>query len=447
MNTFRTAGDGHAHAHTRVMVFALALALALGLSPAHAQSHYGQPGTYVIRNATITIAPGRVMENGTVVIMDGRITAVGTRVTEPANATVIDATGKRVYAGMIDSHTSLGITEIGSVPAMEDVQELGDINPHMRAIVAVNPSNEIIPVSRVNGITSVITAPEGGLLSGQAALMHLDGWTWEDMAIKPTAAFVINYPRAGGGFGGFFGGTPSPDAQRAAELRVAREVDQLKAFLAQGRGYAQARAGGATDTDLAFESLRALFDGTVPALISANTEEQIEGALALADSFGIRPIILGGDQAWRIAGELARRNVPVILGSTMSVPANDEPYDAAYANAAALHRAGVKFAFSTGGAANVRHLPYHAALAVAYGLPAEAAWRALTVAPAEIWGVADRLGTLEAGKSADLFITSGDPLDIRSVVSEVFIEGKRIPMDDRHTRLYELWRSRPAPTE
>ena len=428
----------------------LGIGMGLGVFPGalHAQATMGQPGTYVIRGGTVVPRAGERLENASVLIRDGRIAAVGANVQAPAGAIEIDARGKFVYPGMIDSHTTLGLTEIGSVAGTEDRTELGDFNPHVRALVAVTASNELLPVTRANGVTAAITAPAGGLISGQAALLHLDGWTWEDMAIRPVAALAIQYPRAGGGGGGFGGFTLSPEQERSAEQRVQRQVQELKDFLALARDYERARTGGSRAMDVKLEALRPLMRGEVPALITADTPEQIRGALALADEFGLKPIIRGGDQAYAVAAELARRRVPVILGGTMSTPPSDAPYDAIYANAGVLHRAGVRFAFSSGSAANSRHLPYHAALAIAYGLPAEAAWHALTSAPAEIWGVADRLGTIEVGKSADLFVTTGDPLDIRSQVQDVFIEGRRQSRDDRHTRLYELWSNRPrAPTQ
>jgi imidazolonepropionase-like amidohydrolase len=192
-----------------------------------------------------------------------------------------------------------------------------------------------------------------------------------------------------------------------------------------------------------YEALRPLMRGEVPALISADTDEQIREAVELGREFGIRVIINGGRDAWKVRDLLAQNDVPVVLGSIQSTPAADAPYDALFAQPGVLHEAGVKFAFSTGGSANARHVPYHAALAVGYGLPKDAAMRALTIWPAEMFGAADRIGTIEAGKLANLFVATGDPLDIRTQVSELFIKGRRVPMDDRHSRLYEKYNARP----
>ena len=416
-----------------------AIIAALLPAAAAAQFSQGQPGTYVIRGGTVVPVSGPAVR-ADVLVRDGKIAAVGPNVTA-TGATVIDATGKFVYPGLIDSSTNLGLSEISSVPATVDVNEAGTYKPHMRAIVAVNPSSELIAVTRVNGVTTAISQPEGGIISGQAALIRLDGWTQTEMAIRSSAGFVINYPRAGGGGRGGFGG--GAGAGENAN-RVEEQIAELRDFLFRAREYDRIRSAGNENIDLPLEAMRPLMQGKVPAVFGADTKEQIEGALKLADEFGLKPVISGGDEAWKVASELARRNVPVVLGTLLSTPGNDQPYDAIYALPGVLQRAGVKIAFATGGGANARHVPYDAALAVAYGLDPEAALRALTIWPAEIWGVADQIGSIEVGKAADLFVASGDPLDVRTTVSEVLIGGKRIPWDDRHTRLYEKYNTRPS---
>jgi len=252
---------------------------------------------------------------------------------------------------------------------------------------------------------------------------------------------VINYPRAGGGGRGGFGGGAGGGENAN---RVDEQIAELRDFLFRAREYDRIRSAGNDNIDLPLEVMSPLMQGKVPAVFSADTKEQIDGALKLADEFGLKPVISGGDEAWKVASELARRNVPVVLGTLLSTPGSDQPYDAIYALPGVLQRAGVKIAFATGGGANARHVPYDAALAVAYGLDPEAALRALTIWPAEIWGVADQIGSIEVGKAADLFVASGDPLDVRTTVSEVLIGGKRIPWDDRHTRLYEKYNTRPS---
>jgi imidazolonepropionase-like amidohydrolase len=378
-----------------------------------------------------------------VLIQDGRIAAVGASVNAPAGATTIDATGKFIYPGMWDAFTPIGLAEIGGIATMNLRSEIGDYNPHNRAIVAINVESEMIAITRSTGVLNVLTAPSGGVISGQAAALHLSGWTWEDMAAKVDAAYVMNYPRSGGGGRGFGGFQPSQQQQQAAEERMRREVGELKDMLRLARSYDEARVAGASDFDLKLEAMRPLINGQVTALVSADDEEQIRGAISLADTFGLKIAIQGGREAWKVAELLAQKNVPVILSSIQSTPGQDEPYDAVYAQPGVLHRAGVKFAFSTGGASNARHVPFHAALATAYGLPADAAMLALTQWPAEIFGI-DDLGSIAPGKIANVFIADGDPLDIRTTVEEVFIKGRHVPLDDRHTRLYEKWNARPV---
>jgi imidazolonepropionase-like amidohydrolase len=409
-------------------------------TPVRAQPQIGEEGTFLIRGGTIVTGTGERIENGSILIQDGRIAAVGANVQAPAEATMVDAAGRFVYPGMIDAYTPLGLSEIGGINTMNLRSELGEFNPHMRAVVALNVDSEMMAVTRANGVTNVLTTPSSGVISGQAALVNTAGWTWEDLAVRTTAAYVVNWPREPS----FRFGEPPSEAQtRAAREQAERETRELKDMLRTAQQYHRAREAGSTEWDQQYESMRALMSGQTPALVSADTEEQIRGAIALADSFGLKVIIYGGNEAWKVADELAEKAIPVVLGSIMSTPETDEPYDAIYAQPGVLHRAGVKFAFSTGSAANSRHVPYHAALAVAYGLPADAAIQGLTLWPAQIFGADDQIGSIEVGKLGNLFIATGDPLDIRTQVTDVFIKGRHVPPDDRHSRFYEKYNGRP----
>ncbi|MCI0434039.1 MAG: amidohydrolase family protein [Gemmatimonadetes bacterium] len=419
-----------------------AMALALNAAGAAGQAAVGTEGTFLIRGGSVWASSGQTTR-ADVLIQDGRIAAVGPAVNAPAGAVVVDAAGKTVYPGMWDAYTPIGLAEISGIATMNLVSEIGDFNPHNRAIVALNVETEMMAITRSNGVTNVITAPSGGVISGQAAAIHLSGWTWEDMAARMSAAYMIHYPRAGGGGRGGFGPAPSQQQQQQAEERTAAAVKALKDMLRLAASYDAARRAGSNDFDLKLEAMRPLVRGETLAIVSADSEEQIRGAIALADTFSLRIAVLGGDEAWKVAELLATKNVPVILGSLQSTPAQDAPYDALYAQPGVLHRAGVKFAFSTGGVANARHVPYHAALATAYGLPPAAAMNALTLWPAQIFGLDNELGSVEPGKIGNVFVADGDPLDVRTTVHEVFIKGRRVPIDDRHTRLYEKWNSRP----
>ena len=407
-------------------------------------------GTYVIRGGTVVPVVGAKIPNGIVLISGGKIQAVGAQVASPPGATVIDATGLFVYPGMIDSGTELGLTEIGSVPGSTDTREIGDFNPQDVALTAVNAHSELIPVTRVNGVTTVVTSATGALMSGTAALIDLWGWTPDEMAIKPRVAQVMSYPSSGGGGrGGGFGGRPQGDAAET----VSRQARAMRDLFADARAYADVKAklaaGGsvpnAPRVNQAMESLVPVIRGEMPIIFDVNTIEQIRGVLTLADSFKLKVILRGPRDAWRVADTLAARGIPVIVGPTTQVPGSDDPYDAIYAQPGVLAKAGVKIAFQTSGASDVRDLPYNAALATAYGLDMDEAMKALTINPAQIFGVADRYGSLEPGKVANVMVTTGNPLDVRSNVKYLFIRGDQVPLTDRHTKLYEQFRARPKP--
>jgi len=399
---------------------------------------------WAIRNATIVPVTGPRIERGTVVIRNGRIEAVGADAAPQPGDSVLDGTGLFVYPGMIDAGSRLGLTEIGSVPGGEDQQELGEFNPQDAALTAVNPNSEIIPVTRSSGVTTAITSPRGGLVSGQAVLMDLLGWTPQEMAVRAPAAMVMTYPRTGGG--GRF-----RRAQQTEGDQTNRQVLALKAFLGDAKAYADIKArlaGGAPGTqktNLAMEAMVPVMRGDEPALFDVETADQIRGVLALADSFALKVILRGAHEAWRLADTLAARHVPVIVGPTTTDVGPDEPYDEIFANAGVLAKAGVTVAFQTNDAHDSRNLPYNAALAEAYGLPADDALKAVTINAARIFGVADRLGSIEPGKEATLIVTDGDPLDARVGPRYVFIRGELVPFNDRHTRLYDEFRARPKP--
>lgn len=314
------------------------------------------------------------------------------------------------------------------------------------ALTAVNPSSELIPVTRTNGVTTVITAPRGGSVSGQAALIDLLGWTPNEMAVVPRVGMVMTYPRRGGG-GRFGGGAGRRGGQPAEDPE--QQIRALRNFFAEAKAYAEVKARlasggqGSQQTRLPMEAMVPVMRGEMPVVFDVDTEDQIRGVLALADSFHLKVVLRGAGGAWRLADTLAARHIPVVVGPTTAVPSGDDPYDAVYANPGVLARAGVLIAFQTNDAADARNLPYDAALATAFGLSPDEALRAITINPARIWGVSDRLGSIEVGKVANLIVTNGDPLDARTVAQRVFIRGQVVPFNDRHTRLYEQYKARP----
>jgi imidazolonepropionase-like amidohydrolase len=444
-----TGAQGHRGTGAQV---ALALGLTVALAvPLAAQQQAGAPTpatpVVAIRNATIVPVVGPRIPNGILVMRNGRIEAVGASVPVPAEAQVIDGTGLFVYPGLIDSGTRLGLTEIGSVPGGEDTQELGNFNPHDDALTAVNPSSEIIPTVRANGVTTALTSARGGVIAGQAALIDLAGWTPQEMAILPRAGMVITFPRvrAGRRFGGEGGG----QGGEAQAEEVSRQTRALREYLAGAKAYSDIKArlaGGAPgtqETSLPMEAMVPVMRGESPVILDVETAEQIRGALAIVDSFHLKVIFRGARFAWQVADTLAARRIPVIVGPTVAAPDDRDPYDAIYAYPGVLARAGVKIAFQTDNASDSRNVALNAGIATAYGLDPDEALRSITINAAQIWGVADSYGSLEAGKVANVIVTTGDVLDARTDIRYVFIRGQLQNQDDRNTRLYNQFRARP----
>ncbi|MGV3709862.1 MAG: amidohydrolase family protein [Gemmatimonas sp.] len=417
-------------------------ALALGATrTVAAQAAPGEEGPFLIKGGTVVNPGGQQMPNTDVLIRNNRIVAIGAGASA-TGAKVIDATGKFIYPGMIDANTGIGLSEIGGVQTMNLTREMGQFNPHMKAIVALNVESEILGVTRMNGVTTVVTAPSGGAIPGQAALINTAGWTWEDLAVMKSAGIMMNPPglNAGGGRGGGGGGGGRGGGGGAGNSNLNAEFET---FMTTAKEYNAARTAGTAKLDIIYESMRPLFRKEVPAIITANSESAIRGAIAFGEKWNIRVVVSGANEAWKVRTLLAEKKIPVILGAIESAPADNVPYDAIYAQPGLLDEAGVKFAFSTGNGSNARHVAFHAALAVAYGLSKDGALRALTLSPAEIMGADKEIGTVAVGKLANLFITTGDPLDFRTQVVEVFIKGRQVPDDDRHNRLYLKYKARP----
>ena len=417
------------------IALAVALVGAAAATPVAAQS-------YAITGGTIHTLAGDPFV-GTVVIRAGEIAAVGADVEVPADAQIVDATGQHVYPGMFDAASRLGLTEVGAVSVTNDHREQGAYKPHLQAATAIHPASEHIPVARANGITHTLTVPQGGRVPGQASLVVLDGWTIEEMAIDLGAAMAISYPSRRGGFGR--GGGGGEGGWKAAEKRYRETVAELDEWLEAARRYDAAAAAGTTvERDLKAEAMARVARGEMPVLLAANGERDIRSAVEWASRQNLRFVIAGGREAWRIADWLAEAGVDVVLSPTQSLPSGpDEPYDEAYANPGKLHAAGVRIAFATFGSSDSRTLPYEAAQAVPYGLPRDAAIAAVTRNAAEMLGFGARLGTIEAGRIANLMITDGDPLEIRTQVTGLFILGREASLDNKHERLYERYRARP----
>lgn len=410
-------------------------------------------GTIAIRNAKIVTVSGPDIERGTVVIRDGKIEAVGANVSVPAGAQTIDGSGLSVYPGMIDAGTNMGLVEVPQgASGTVDLSEVGDLNPNAKAIIAINPHSAHIAVTRVEGITNTLTAPTGGLISGQAALINLLGTAPREMAVVPQVALVINYPRIGGGGGGGFGGFQQQPANLAETLTAnERQVDQIRKMLRDAEAYGRAQDAYAKDKSLprpdrnvVLEPLVPYVRGEQPVIFRADREAEIRGALRFAEEMKLKPIILGGNDAWKVANLLKEKNVPVILTGIFSLPAReDDTYDSLYENAAKLQQAGVRFCISTGDAGpEVRNLAQYAGMAAAFGLSKADAVKAVTLYPAQILNVADRLGSIEVGKMANLVVTDGDLLEIRTRIRYLLIDGRSVVLTSRHTELNDAFKNR-----
>lgn len=403
---------------------ALALAPALALAATAQVPAPPQSQPIALTGATIHTVANGVIENGTIVFEDGVITAVGADVSVPAGVQRIDATGKHIYPGLIDAYSAMGLEEIGAVDVTSDTNELGDFTPNVRAEIAVNPESRHIGTARSNGVLVTLTTPGGGLVSGLSAAMMLDGWTWETMTLKGGAALNVSWP------------DPDDEEEYADDLR------RLSELFASARAYRDATASDVPhDTDSRWESMVTVVNGDVPVIVDADGIREMQDAIAWAEQQGLRLILRGGEDALYIADQLAAKQIPVLLTNTMDGPTRSwEGYDANYALAARLHEAGVQFAITGGSSAPYTHrLPYEAGVAVAFGLPAEEALRAVTIQPARILGIDDRVGSLEPGKDATLLITTGNPLDYLASVEQAYVQGRAIDMMDIHKQLFEKY--------
>jgi imidazolonepropionase-like amidohydrolase len=406
--------------------------------------------TYVIRNARIVTVTGADIENGMLVISGGRIAAVGANVSVPSAAQEIDGRGLTVYPGMIDLGTNMALVEVGTgAPGTVDTQELGEMNPNIAAVWSINPHSAHIAVTRVAGVTSVLSLPSGGIISGQAALVNLIGSSPREMAVVPEAALMIEFPRVGGGGGGF---GPGPAITPEAITQRDRRLDDLRKMFRDAEAYGRAQDAYRKDpksvlrpvTDLKLAALVPYARGERPVIFRAERERDIRGAIRFAEELKLKPIIIGASEGWKVAAFLKEKNIPVIIDGVLNLPLReDDAYDSLYENAAKLQAAGVRFCISTGDSgAHVRDLPFNAGMAAAFGLPRAEALKSVTLYPAQILGVADRMGSIETGKLANVVITDGDILEARTNIRYLFINGRQLPLTSRHTMLNDQFKDR-----
>ncbi len=400
-----------------------------------------QKTVIAIKNATVHTGEGTVIENATIVIENGKITAIGKDVKIPAGAEVTDAAGKQVYPGLILPTSNLGLIELTSIKASNDVKEIGDMNPNIRSIVAYNTDSKVINTLRSNGILSANVIPQGDFLAGSSSIVQLDAWNWEDAAIQLDGGMHLYMPslmprptfgRGGGGFGG-----PNTGVQTDPVKEGLEKIEKLKSFFKEAKAYQAALDN--KETNLKFEAVKNLFSKKQKLYVHANTVKQMLVALDFVKEFGFDMVIVGASEGWQIANLLKEHNVSVILNQLHSLPtAADDDVDQPYKTAAALQKAGVLFALSDDDSQNRgRNLAFNAGTAAAYGLTKEQALAAITSSAAKIMG-ADKIGSIAVGKDANIIISSGDILDMRTNnVTDAFIQGRKINLDDKQKQLNE----------
>ncbi|MBT4783726.1 MAG: amidohydrolase family protein [Candidatus Marinimicrobia bacterium] len=401
----------------------------------------------LLKNGLIhTVSNGII--KGAILFENGKIMRIAENISPSIDTKVIDLKGKHVYPGLIAAVSGIGLVEINAVPVTNDHSERGDFNPNVRANVAYNPDSKIIPTTRSNGVLVANVIPGSGLVSGQSSIMMMDGWTWEDATLIHPSGLHINWPNMGIRTDGRF----QMSSKRQIERRKTA-LYSLDKMIEDGRAYSKLRqtktrkAEEYHNEDLRFESLMEYVNGKLPIYIHANEVRQIEAAVSWSKRYNLKIIIVGGRDAWRTTTLLKTNNIPVIYENVTSLPSRRfEDYDQAYKSPALLYEAGVQFCIassgSAGGAYSVRNLPNHAAMAAAYGLPKEIALRSVTLSAAEIIGIDKQVGSLDPGKDATLFISNGDPLDIRTNILQAYIQGRKVDMNDKHKILYHKYQEK-----
>jgi len=430
----------------RPLLLALAALTAL---PAFAQGpqYRARAGTFALTDCRIETVTRGTIERGTVVIEGGRITGVGDAAV-PAGATQVPCAGGTVYPGMIDAGTRLGLQEIGSQEETQDYDEVGDVTPQMKALTAINVSSVHIPITRVSGVTTTLSVPQGALMPGTAALVNLHGYTPEQMATG-FEGVVLNFPMSGRR------GRFDRREQEAIDKAAKEAIEKLDEVWEQAVLYARidsARIAGTPDGEMAyqpeFQALLPVVRGTMPLLVEANSATDIAKAIEWLDGKDVRAILTGVAEGWRVADRIAEAGLPVVTGPVTGLPTRaSDRYDRTYQNAALLAQAGVPVALRTDdGMQNYRNLPFHAGFAVAYGeelgFDRQAALEAVTITPARIFGVDDDLGSVEVGKRATLFVADGDPFEPATQVTALFIDGYQVPLVSRQSELYEEYLQR-----
>ncbi|MBR9853052.1 MAG: amidohydrolase family protein [Algicola sp.] len=388
-----------------------------------------------IIGATAHIGNGEVIENCTIIFKDGIISAIGANLMAPTIGTMINAQGKHVYPGFIAPSKSLGLVEVDAVRASDDQDEIGEMIPHIRSLIAYNAESQVVESMRPNGVLIGQVTPQGGTISGTSSIVQFDAWNWEDASIKTDDGIHMNWPnffrRGRWWMGEERGFIPNKD--------YSKEMEDIKMFFLNSIAYGKA---GGKEKNLPFAAMQGLFDGSQRLYIHADGEKEITDAVTMAKDMGVKNVvIIGGYRANKIVDLLKTHNVPVLVGSTHSLPSfDDDDYDITYKLPKLLLDAGLLVGLQNENAANfqTRNLAFYAGQTVAQGLDKETALQLITGNTAKILGIDDRYGTLEEGKSATLFISEGDALDMRTnQLSKAYIDGRDVSLETHQT---ELWK-------
>ena len=425
------------------------MSLFLGFATVEAQiTEKPQYGTFIIENVDIYPVTSDVIQGGVVVVKDGLIEYVGSNVKPDLRGDIIriDGSGHRLYPGFIDSETQLGLNEIGAVTVTVDAAEVGSVNPEMIAQTAVNPGSVSIPVTRVDGVTNVVAAPVSGLVSGTGSLIDLYGYTPEAMSIDQRAGIYINWPSSGKR------GWWDSRSEKEIEKDYNEAIDQINELFDDARAYHAMWQAIETDeldaqpdVNAKMEAMRYLFTQEARLVVRVNREKDILAALEWATQQDDLSFVFSGvSEGWRVADKLAEADIPVIATALVTPSRSSDHYARPYQNAGLMANAGVHVSLSTFNTENVRNLPFHAGYAATYGMGVEEALKAVTINPAELWGVDDKLGSIDVGKHANLILVDGDPFETTSTIKDVFIRGYRIPMVSRHTQLNQEFLDRDA---
>jgi imidazolonepropionase-like amidohydrolase len=394
-----------------------------------------------IKGATIIPVVGEDISEGIILIKDGLIEDIGKDIDIPSNAKIIEAKGLYAYPGMIDGLCYLGLSEISALRSTIDYREIGKVNSQLKTVEALRPDSIHIPIARANGITAALVAPSGSLIAGQSGLIRLVGWTPEDMIIKSPVAMHISFPSI-----------PRRRREREAEPREepSKRVEELKKILNEARYYEKRKEAAKKNLLLPYpdfneglEFLVPVVKGDLPVMISVHMDKDIKAAIKFVQDEKLKAIFFGVEQAWKAAEDIKKGGIPVIFSSFNNMPPKwEDGYDGIYRNAAVLHKAGVKFAFSSQSSSLAKDLPVHAAKAAAFGLDRKEALKGVTINPAEIFGVDHLMGSLEKGKVANIVLADGDILELRTNIKHVFIDGKEVDLSNKYTELLEKFKKR-----